>query len=1039
MKNSRKSFLTALSALLLPLAAAADDHLLLSSSFDRSPNADYARGDGRGITGSGMSRKLNGTLRLPWNQWLCYAAPGNISLEAGTILMRVKLDFQPGRGALPKGWTEARFFSIRNRVGHRLQGLIDDRNGFLYFYSANNTKKTTAIKVDVRNWKPGEWRNVTFAWKQPGFLYLGVEGLGEKSIQNALLPDCPLDQLHDLYIGANSQALPIQQYGRLNTLRGEIDELRVYDDYRPQIFPEIPACSMRTARPAYPADTADPTWIGPNRRRANFYLTATEKQWRNNPVTLELNLPDEFRRLSPEQFRAAADSIRVVAFDPASGKPLEFDVSRKGEERYYRPFQTDVDFYGRRGGSIHLSHSGALPVGYSVYFDENAPYDRPFPETIPLAGTGEPLRLGVKGQPGMFSGGLRGNFDLYDFDGDGDLDMLFMSGSETDSGRDLFGGLYFYENLRNERGYDLFAPPVRLYRGNHEFGTPRNTATPHIVDVDGDGKMDVLFANQYFSAWAPIRFENGTPEPGDFTRLKFDGKTPPLVSSAAIHDFNGDGLPDIFCDGECYYNLGNGVWSSRGADLFAPGVRGGMEQSKHRDVHAQRDILNNYGESIRPLVWTVADINGDGRSDLVCGGWKSLIYYFPADEQGKFGKPVELRTHCGHEIDYHGVFPCPLFRDLNGDGALDLLISNENASLAICYNIARPGEPVKLLPPVMARELQPHMNAGSICVPVSVDWDQDGDLDVLVGGADAYIWYFENVGTSAAPIFREPRPLLSGNMPIILRAGPDGSVQGDQENDWGYLNIAVADWDGDGLQDLLVSGVRGDHTFFRNIGTPRDPRLAPGELITVDYPGETPYPGNLRFKPRGKELLTAHRCRPAVTDFNGDGLMDYITQDHRDKLVFYERYRRQDGSLGLKPGAEIFELQAPFFRSMVWNHQSVMNLPTKSAQEGRSVIQILDWNHDGKPDLLMDNINARLFLNVSDSSGKTIFKDQGDLADKRLANHNAAPYASDWDGDGWEDLIVGTESGWIYYFSRPFLEKDIPGVISGPVQQKKER
>jgi hypothetical protein len=35
-----------------------------------------------------------------------------------------------------------------------------------------------------------------------------------------------------------------------------------------------------------------------------------------------------------------------------------------------------------------------------------------------------------------------------------------------------------------------------------------------------------------------------------------------------------------------------------------------------------------------------------------------------------------------------------------------------------------------------------------------VDWDNDGDLDLFIG-ADDHIWYYENVGTKTAPVFKE--------------------------------------------------------------------------------------------------------------------------------------------------------------------------------------------------------------------------------------------------------------------------------------------
>ncbi|MGE4563674.1 MAG: FG-GAP repeat domain-containing protein [Victivallaceae bacterium] len=1033
-------------AMLLAAAAAppptvSDRDLLLAADFESGRDADFACGNPAAVMPEALRRTApGGTLKLPWNQWFCYTAPGNLELEAGTIVMRVKLDFQPGKGTLPEGWTDSHLFAVRNRTGQRLNALISDKSGFLFFYASNTEGKASSVKVDVRDWKANEWRTVTCGWERPGKLFLAVEGLGEKSVKNADLPVCPVAALYDIYIGSNSQVLPIQQYGRLNTLRGEIDELRIYRKYLPCEFAAPPAFKVHNPVETFPAGVKSPVWAIPgDRKRINYFLKPTIRRWEHNPVTLKLNLGAELANLPPAGLRNAIASLRLVQFDPATGESVVYNAKATGDERISHPFQLDTDFTGNRGGTLHFVHSGALPAAYSVYFAPGGEPAKPCPAEYPLTGTGEPVMSGVKGVPGSFGGALRGAFDTIDFDGDGDLDLFFLSGSQTDSGRDLFGGLYYYENLRNERGYDVFAAPVLIDKGNQEFGIYRQTAPPRLVDLDGDGRKECVFASDFLAACADIENRNGFPVLTNWRKLDFDGEMPKLVSSPALADFDGDGLTDIFSDGELYRNVGTRTapkFSSKAADVFAPGVRGDDEQSNHKDVHAQKIIRNNFGENIRPLVWAVADLNGDGRADLVCCGWRSQLYYFPRRADGKFAAPVLIRTRDGHELFWPGVFPYMSFADLDGDGATDMLLSSEDGTLGFARNVGAPGKAMEFLPPVSLSEMNPRLNAGALAIPVAVDWNGDGALDLVAGAANGFVWYFENAGTSVAPVFRNPVPLEAGNRPIRIMAGPDGSVQGEQENDWGYLNIEVADWDGDGLKDLFVTGVRGEHLFFRNVGTRRDPRLAPAEFLEVDWEGEAPHPGNIRFQVRGKALVTAHRCRPSAVDFDGDGLVDYVTTDHDDKLAFYQRYRRPDGLLGLKPGKNIFTIEAPFFRTMIWNHQTIAGLPVKSAQEGRSVIQVLDWDNDGLPDILMDNLNGRILRNTSADRLKPVLVDQGDLAGKRLANHNAAPYAADFDGDGKLDLIVGAETGWIYYFSRPYLEKDTPGVIASGIEEK---
>lgn len=1030
---NRLSFCFAVSLLLPFLAQGSgltDENLLFRAGFDGSFEADFASGSGTPFVPERLLRAgAPGVLKLPPNQMLCYPAPGNIDLEAGTLVIRVRPGFTPGEGVLPKELTEVYLFSLRNRYGHRLDATINEKTGGLYVHAARGKTPTTSVKVDVRGWKKGEWRTVTVAWERPGRLSAAVEGLPPVAVKNARLPECPAEFLYDIYIGSNSQGLPVQQYGKLGTFPGEIDEVRIYRGFASQAPGVLPESRKRSVLPAWPDGIAkQPEWVGRNRRRISFALGETKKQWKNTPVRFRLDLSKELGRLDLAARRAAVASMRLVACDPATGKPLARDVKLSGEERYFQPFQLDDDFLNRMSGELGFVHTGKLPALYSLYFDAESPYAAPAPAEYPLPGFGMPLMLGKKNRPGIFGGAFRGAFDAVDFDGDGDLDLFFIAGWQTDSGRDLFGGLYYYENLRNRTGYDLFAAPVLIDKGNLEFGRFAQTAPPRLADIDGDGKMECVFISGYLAASAEIVRENGCPKLTGWKPLKFDGKTPKLISSAVLHDFDGDGLPDIFSDGRLHRNIGTKqepLFRSEGEDLFVAGVRG-----------PQGKILTPGGGDMHTLAWAVADVDGDGRFDLVCGGVSSLLYYFPGRADGRFDRPRQLLTHDGHEIDFPGVFPYPLFRDVDGDGALDLMLGSEDGTLGVCFNRARPGEAMLLMPPVFLQEERAHLNAGTLAIPVAADWNGDGLVDILSGSANGRVYYWENIGTPELPVYRTPVELAAGGRPIILRAGPDGSVQGEGESDWGYTNIEVADWDMDGLKDLIVTGVRGEHVFFRNIGEPGEPRLAPGTLIEVDFPGETPVPPGFRFRPRGRELLTVTRCRPSVFDWNGDGLVDYIVTDHTDRLAFYERFRRADGSLGLKPGRHVFELNAPFFRSLVWNHETLGGLKPRPGGMGRSVTQIVDWNGDGRPDLLMDNINARLFLNSSDTPARAVMTDCGDLAPQRLANHNTAPYAADLDGDGIPDLIVGTENGWIYGYLRAYLEKDMPVVSVGPVEGK---
>ena len=68
----------------------------------------------------------------------------------------------------------------------------------------------------------------------------------------------------------------------------------------------------------------------------------------------------------------------------------------------------------------------------------------------------------------------------------------------------------------------------------------------------------------------------------------------------------------------------------------------------------------------------------------------------------------------------------------------------------------------------------------------------------------------------------------AGGEPVRIAAGLTGSIQGPSEKMFGYSCPTIADWDGDGKPDLLVSDVTGYHSFFRNAGGANPPRDSGG-------------------------------------------------------------------------------------------------------------------------------------------------------------------------------------------------------------------
>lgn len=583
-----------------------------------------------------------------------------------------------------------------------------------------------------------------------------------------------------------------------------------------------------------------------------------------------------------------------------------------------------------------------------------------------------------------------------DYDGDGDLDLLVGCPDKPSN------GTYYFENTTQDPSVKMpvFEAPVRLGRAFH-----------NMLASEVNGEARVLIPGKYFAQ---------DPSTGKFdfdkpTGISAPGK--PLTTPGArirgnmwrYVDYDGDGDHDLVAGVGDWADLGwdhaydeTGTWQNGPLHgyLFLMtnlGNDSAPEYKKPEMISAGDSVIDVYGWPCASFV----DFDGDKDLDIVVGNFLDYFTYFEnvgSREEPRYQSGKELQNVDGERLTMHLQMITPTAIDWDRDGDADLIVGDEDGRVALIENTGelRDGQPV-FQNPVYFRQKADTLKFGALATPYVSDWDQDGDDDIVCGNTAGNIGWFENLGQGAdgLPKWAEPVLLNVRNAdgteePFRILAGENGSIQGPCEAKWGYTTLSLADWDGDGDDDIVYNSILAEVGVLLNeSGT-----LVEHELKSA--PVENP-PAWYPWKSATNGSLTQWRTTPVAIDFDGDETLDLVLMD-------------QEGYLTLRRSAGEAE------RLFVDESGQPIRLAAGTAgRSGRVKVAVGDWDSDGRLDVLINSENVTWYRNVADQDGKVVLKRIGNLARRNVAGHTASPAVCDFNRDGKLDLIVGSENGRIYH------------------------
>jgi hypothetical protein len=547
-----------------------------------------------------------------------------------------------------------------------------------------------------------------------------------------------------------------------------------------------------------------------------------------------------------------------------------------------------------------------------------------------------------------------------------------------DGKMDLFvgvnGGMAVYKNTTGADNVLKFEVVKELLYHRNCFNSfspnlyVNSSDVPAIVDLDGDGDLDIVTFGAFFSE-AYLYINESKENFGNCDSLDYN------FTDCAWGNFSVGLLPGQF-------TLNSSCIQFNCKKSLSPNALDPNQSSIIKAIqHAGATLL-------------IEDFNGDGKKDALIGhvegrGLSLLLNGGASSIDANITSVQNNFPSNDLQVDMF-QFPAAFYLDVDNDGKKDIIASpnasfiSQNKNSVHFYKNFNTNDSglFKFQKDNLLQDLMIELGEGAY--PTLIDYDNDGDLDLFVGNYGYYdssvfansfytskIAFFENIGTATNPEFDlKTRDFLNFSTKTELN-----SV------------LTFGDLDGDGDLDILIAVQNGKVYHYENIA------------LSGAAPTYTMVTSNFQ------SLSLGNFPALQLFDVNGDGLLDIIYGNRNGRL----NYIQNTGSTSV-----------PNFNGNIVTSFGGVDVRNNFYNLGFSY-PFMYKNSNNKIELMVGSENGKIYLynNIIDSTNNTI-NNVFNLVSDSMANIYEGVRCGITGGslfdDGFMELVVGSYSGGIILF-----------------------